>query len=84
MGDVSGGNGSMNIHVLSPQDWDLGNDDVSCGIFLVNSHTCSQFNKSSSFKYMDGYVENWDFSCGHGSMNSHTLNHHNELYQWLI
>ena len=57
MSDMSGGNGSMNIHILSQHDWDLNNSDVSYVHVLINSHSLSKSNGSRSFKDMDGDVE---------------------------
>ena len=79
MGDVSGGNGSMNIHIISQQYWDFNNGDVSCGIFFINSHTLSQCIYSIFFKEMDCFVENGDVSGGNGYMNSRILYQHNGL-----
>ena len=31
MGDVSGGNGDMNSHLLSQHEWDFENGDMSSG-----------------------------------------------------
>ena len=83
MGDLSGGNGSMNSQILSQRYWDFNNGDVSCGNIFINSHTLSQCNYSSSFEYMENYVENGDVSGGHGSMKSHILYQHNILKPFM-
>ena len=57
---------------------DLNNVDVSCENGFTNSHTLSQCNESSYFKYMDGDVKNVDVSDGHFFMNSHTLSEENK------
>ena len=72
-GDVSGGNGSMKSHIISQQDWVFNNGDVICGNGFIKIHTLSQCNDSSSFKDMDGDVENYNVSGGHGSMKKQTL-----------
>ena len=79
MGNVSGGNGSMNSHTLSKQDRDFNNGDESSGNGFINSHTLYQCNDSSALKEMGVDVENGDISGGHGSMNSHTLYQQNFL-----
>ena len=73
MGDVSGGNGSVKIHLFYQQDLDLKNGDVSSGNVFINNHTLYQCNYSSSFMDMDGNFKNGDVSGGHGSLNSHSL-----------
>ena len=64
MGDVSGGNGSMNIQLLSQQDWHFNKGDRIGGNDFINGHTLSQCNDSIKFKEMYGYVENGDMSGG--------------------
>ena len=76
-GDVGGGNGSMNSHTLSQQDWNLKNAYVLCGNGSINIHTLYQYNKSSFFNYMDWDVEIFDVSGVHGSMNIRTFYQHN-------
>ena len=39
---MSGGNFSMNNHILYQQDCDSNNGDVSSGYGFINSHTLSQ------------------------------------------
>ena len=79
MGYDRGGNVSMNTQILSQQDWDINNGDVSFGNGFINRYNISQCNDSSYFKYMNGNVENDDVSGGHGYMNIHTLYQHNGL-----
>ena len=52
---------------------DLKNSDVIYVNGFIISHTLSQCNKSRSFNYMDGGVENGDVSGGHCFMKSNTL-----------
>ena len=52
MGDVSGGNCSMNNHSLSQHDFDSNNGDVSSRNSLMKSHTIFQYDDSITFKYM--------------------------------
>ena len=73
IGDVSGGNGSMNSHILSQQGWDLNHCDVSCGNGFINIHTLYQFNESSLFNDMDGDFENGGVSGRHGAIKRHSL-----------
>ena len=79
MGDVSGGNGSMNIQLLSQQDWHFNKGDRIGGNDFINGHTLSQCNDSIKFKEMYGYVENYDASSGYVYVNSHTLYKQNGL-----
>ena len=69
MGDMSGGNCSMNNHNIYQQDCGPNNGDVINGNGFINSHTIFQCDDSSTFKDMDGDVENVDVSCVYGSMN---------------
>ena len=73
MGDVSGGNCSMNNHTFSHQDHDPNNGDVISGNVFINSHTLSKCDDLSIFKEIDGYVENCDVNSGYVSMNSQTV-----------
>ena len=73
IGDVSGGNGSMNSHILSQQVWDLNHCDVICGNGFINIHTLYQFNESSLFNDTDGDFENGGVSGRHGAIKRHSL-----------
>ena len=68
MGDMSGDNFSLNKHTLSQQCCDLNNGDVCSGYGIVNSHTISQCQDSSSFKKIENDVEGGDggVSSGYG------------------
>ena len=43
---------------------------------FINKHTLSQWNNSSTFKEMDGYVENGDVIIGYGYVNIQTIYQH--------
>ena len=75
MGDISGGNFSLNNHTLSKQYCDSNHGDVSSGHVFLNSHTISQREDSSTFKNIVDDVENFDcdVSSGRGFLNSHNL-----------
>ena len=73
MGDMSGGNCSMNNHILSQQDCDSNNGDASSEYGFINIHTLSQCDDSIAFKYMDVNNEKGDVSSGYGYTNSHTV-----------
>ena len=73
MGDVGGGNGSMNNYNTSHQDWDSNNGDVISGSGFINIHMLSQFTDSITFIDMNGDVKNGDFNSRSGSMNIHTV-----------
>ena len=75
--EVSGGNCYMNNHTLSQHYFYYNNGDVSSGYAFINRHTLYQCDDSSTFKDMDGGVENFDVSSGYGSMNNHTIYQHN-------
>ena len=57
IGDVSGGNCFIYNHNLSQQYCDTNNGDMSIGNAFINIHTLSQIYLSSTFKDMDGDVE---------------------------
>ena len=73
MSDMSGGNSSMNNHNISQQYCDYNNGNVSCVNVVINCHTLSRCDGSSSFNDMDGDVENGDVTIGYGYTNSHTV-----------
>ena len=75
--EVSGGNCYMNNHTLFQHYLYYNNGDVSSGYAFINRHTLYQCDDSSTFKDMDGGVENFDVSSGYGSMNNHTIYQHN-------
>ena len=62
----------MKNHTLSQQDFDFYNGNVSSAYEVLNSHTISQCEYSSTFKEIDGDAENVDVSSGYGSMNRNT------------
>ena len=55
--DISGGNGYMNNHTHSQQDWDSNNGDVSSRNGFINIHTLSQYNYFGIFKEICGEVQ---------------------------
>ena len=79
MGDIRGGNCSMNNHILSQRYCGSNNGDVISGNGFINSHTLSQCNDSISLNGMDGDIENGDVSDVHGSIDIHTLYQRNGL-----
>ena len=84
MGDVIGGNGYMNNHTISKQDWYYKNGDIISGNGFTNSHTLSQCNDSINFKDMYVGVEVDDVSSRYDYMNSHTIYQNIFLNNWLI
>ena len=68
IGDMSGDKFSLNNHTLSLQYHYLNNGDVCSGYGIVNSHTISQCQDSSSFKKIENDVEGGDggVSSGYG------------------
>ena len=60
MGDVSAGNYSMKNLTIYQQYCDYNNGDVSSVNVFFNGHTLSQFDNSSTFNEISGYVENDD------------------------
>ena len=65
MGDMSGGNCSLNNHILYQRYCDSNNVDVSIGYGFYNIHTLSQFEYLIMFKNIDG-----DFKKGYGYVSS--------------
>ena len=56
IGDMGGGNCSMNNYTLSQQYLGYNNDDVSSINCFINIHTISQWYYSRNFRYMNGDV----------------------------
>ena len=75
MGNMSGGNCSLNNHTLSQQYCDYDNGDVSSGYLFFNSYTLSQCEYSSIFNNIDDDAENGDGDVisGCGILNSHII-----------
>ena len=77
MGDMSGGNSSMDNHTLSEHDCYSNSEDMSSGNVVINIHNLSQCDDSITFKETNGDVENGDVSSGYGSIKTHTIYQHN-------
>ena len=63
----------LSNHTICHHDFDSNHGDVSIVNVVINSHTLSQCDDSSTFKDMDVDVENGDVSSENGSLRSHNF-----------
>ena len=71
MGEFIGENCYLNKHTLNQHDYDSNNGDGSDWNSFIKIHTISQYDDSSTLKYIDGKVTKGDKSTGFGFMNIH-------------